>query len=274
MAHVGEKLALGAVGCLGRFFGADQFALSAFARRDVRAGADKFDDVFAILIVVNGSATIRPVKPGAVLALDAVFDQEHFACVVRLSINRFHPLGILGMNSPFPRFPAAREFQVAVAEQFVDSSEPIDLSVIRPVRVEQVAGAQRHEPIKRLRLKQSPLRPFSLHDLLLQFGGASDNALLQLVARLLQGSITLLNLLKHFVEAVNQPAQFVLTLFARADGVVLFAGHGAGRPFQLQNRIGDDALKFGGQEEHHQCRDEKDGKNNRRIKAEANIQFL
>ena len=42
----------------------------------------------------------------------------------------------------------------------------------------------------------------------------------------------------------------------------------------MQDRVGNDALKFGGQEENDQRREEKDRHHNHRVKPEAKIQFL
>ena len=85
----------------------------------------------------------------------------------------------------------------------------------------------------------------------LEFGRAIGDAVLQLVAGLLQGVAPLLDLVEHGVETVVQQAEFVVASFLHADRVIVFVGdalHGVDQPL---NRLDDKSLQPAGQEHRH-----------------------
>ena len=61
--------------------------------------------------------------------------------------------------------------------------------------------------------------------------------------------IPVLDLRQRLVITIRQPAQLVLTLWGRAQGVFLFFQRGPGGQKQLQNRIRDDTLEPGGEKQ-------------------------
>ena len=61
--------------------------------------------------------------------------------------------------------------------------------------------------------------------------------------RLLQGGVALLNLSEHFVEAVNELAQLIGTVFGRADGIIFPHRNSPGCICEVEDRPGDNPLQ-------------------------------
>ena len=78
------------------------------------------------------------------------------------------------------------------------------------------------------------------------------------VAGLLQFGIALLDLREHVVEGFDECADFVAALADGALAVIFFLGDDAGGPREIEQRLGDDALEAGGDEEGDGKRDEQD----------------
>ena len=81
-----------------------------------------------------------------------------------------------------------------------------------------------------------------------QFGGAERDDFFQMLAMLPQLLVAGLNLRQHLVEAIYQQSQFVLAMFGGAERIILFGGDDFRRLRQMQDRLGDHALEFGGEQ--------------------------
>ena len=274
MAHVGQKLALGAVGGFGRFLGMDQFGLGLFSRGDVRAGADEFNEALPVVIVEDRPAAVGPIEPRAVLAANPVFHVKSLAGFVRAGIGGLDPAAVLRMNAALPRLARARQLAFQVAEQLIDLPIPIDLTVVGPEHIEEVAGVERHQTVELLGPEERAFRPLAFGDFLLQLAGAFLDPFFQFITRLPQGRVALLNLLEHCVEPVNEQAQFVLALFDGAQRVVLFPGHRVRGPGQVQDRLGNDPLQARGNQKSHQAGADHNHDDNAGVAAHSRRQFL
>ena len=82
-----------------------------------------------------------------------------------------------------------------------------------------------------------------------QLGRAVLDAVFQLVVRRLEIGVALLDLREHFVEPVDELADFVLALLAGAHGIILPLGDLAGGLGQPQDGMGDEPLQPGGKNE-------------------------
>ena len=84
---------------------------------------------------------------------------------------------------------------------------------------------------------------------LVKFPRAQQYPLLQFQLSLAQRRITRLDLHEHFIEAVHEPAQLVLAALGHADGVVFFDGDRAGGLGQVGQRLRNEPLQPGGEQE-------------------------
>src|SRR5438445_968810 len=98
------------------------------------------------------------------------------------------------MNAALPRLARARQLALRVAKQFIDLSIPINLTVVGPEHIEEVAGIERHQTVELLGPEERAFRPLALGDFLLQFAGAFLDQLFQVITRLPQGRVALLDL--------------------------------------------------------------------------------
>ena len=90
---------------------------------------------------------------------------------------------------------------------------------------------------------QSFLGALAVRHFLFQLGRALVHAPLQIFAGVAQLGVANLNLSQHFVESVDQDADFVLRMFSRPNGIIPGAGNHFRGPGQLQDGIRDRALQ-------------------------------
>ena len=89
-------------------------------------------------------------------------------------------------------------------------------------------------------LQEFFLRFFSVLDLLLQFAGPG----LQFLVRSPERRVPLLDFGQHGVKAIDQPSNFVAVRLGRAYLVIAVGRDHSHGVFQVQNRPGDQPLKF------------------------------
>src|SRR5258707_9326824 len=70
--------------------------------------------------------------------------------------------------------------------------------------------------------------------------------------RLLQGTVALLDLVQHVIEAVDQLPHLIFILLLRPNGIILLDRHRAGGPGQAQEWFGDEALEAAGEDKGYQ----------------------
>ena len=88
-------------------------------------------------------------------------------------------------------------------------------------------------------------------DFLLQFFGPFLNALLQIVPAPLQFGVARLDLCQHFVETVDQFAQFIVAVLDGAQGIIFPLRDLPGCFGQVQDGPGHDPLKAKGEQPGH-----------------------
>ena len=152
MAHVGQELALGAVGPLGLFPGLPQFPLVLLAPRDVRHGADHARR-FALRVAHHVSAVhdarVRPVG-----APETVLLRPHLPAALENGIDaRQYPLPVAGVDVLLPPGCAGPLFR-GIAEHGLDRPVP-DLLVGQDVAVpDRLVGGPGDQAVALLALPQ------------------------------------------------------------------------------------------------------------------------
>ncbi|MFN7983194.1 MAG: hypothetical protein U0Q11_15190 [Vicinamibacterales bacterium] len=97
----------------------------------------------------------------------------------------------------------------------------------------------------------------------------STTAFFELLARLLQFSVALLDRRQHVIETIDELPDLVLVLRDRANRVVELFGHRAGNRGEAENRAGDGPLQEPGEHIRHEEGERNDWRKNRGIAAQA-----
>src|SRR5688500_17207878 len=110
------------------------------------------------------------------------------------------------MQVALPTGHGSLEFAERITERLINLSIRVDLVSGRMNDIEEIAGVGGHLAITLLRVAQGDLRALPFDVFVAQFAGAFGDALLKINVGLLEGSVAVLNLLKHFVEALDELA--------------------------------------------------------------------